>query len=168
MSIISVTAFTDGGCRGNPGGIGGWGAILINNITGTALERWGAERDTTNNRMELLAAIEALRALKQPGMRVTLHSDSQYVIKGISEWLPGWKARGWRTASKGPVLNRDLWELLDALNAAQAVNWRWVKGHAGDRGNERVDLLANQAMDALRDGRPSSGERRCVWAAPAA
>lgn len=163
MSTISVTAYTDGGCRGNPGGIGGWGAVLVNDTTGTALERWGAVRDTTNNRMELTAAIEALRALKQDRVRMTLHSDSQYVIKGISEWLPGWKARGWRTASKAPVLNRELWEELDRLAALHHVTWRWVKGHAGHRGNERVDQLANEAMDALRDGRTAHGERRTVW-----
>lgn len=162
MSTPTVTAYTDGGCRGNPG-IGGWGAILVNNRTGTALERWGAARDTTNNRMELTAAIEALSALKQEGVVLTLHSDSQYVIKGITEWLPGWKARGWRTASKALVLNRDLWEALEAQTIRHQVTWCWVKGHSGHRGNDRVDLLANEAMDALREGRPSSGERRVIW-----
>lgn len=162
MSTPTVTAYTDGGCRGNPG-IGGWGAVLVNNRTGTALERWGATRDTTNNRMELTAAIEALRALKQEGVVLTLHTDSQYVIKGITEWLPGWKARGWRTAAKAPVLNRDLWEALEAQTTRHQVTWCWVKGHSGHRGNDRVDLLANEAMDALRDGRPSDGERRVIW-----
>ena len=160
---MNVTAYTDGGCRGNPGGIGGWGAILVNEGKGHALECWGAARDTTNNRMELTAAIEALAALKKPGQHVALHSDSQYVIKGMREWIEGWKARGWKTASRQPVLNQDLWERLDRLAATHAVTWYWVKGHAGHRGNERVDALANEAMDALRDGRPSAGQRRVTW-----
>jgi ribonuclease HI len=161
--VIRVTAYTDGGCRGNPGGIGGWGAILINDDTGTALELWGSAQDTTNNRMELQAAIEALAALKQAGTSVRLHSDSQYVIKGMTEWISGWKSRGWRTASKQPVLNREYWERLDELSARHHVTWHWVKGHSGHVGNDRVDALANEAMDALRDGKVSSGERRTRW-----
>jgi len=143
--VTEVTIYTDGACRGNPGP-GGWGALLISG--GHRRELSGSESHTTNNRMELMAAIEALRALKRP-VQATLFTDSKYVATGISQWLPQWKARGWRTADKKPVKNQDLWEALDAECARHKVDWRWVKGHAGDVGNERVDQLANEAIDAL-------------------
>jgi ribonuclease HI len=136
---------TDGACRGNPGP-GGWGALLDWN--GTRKELSGAEPATTNNRMELTAAIMGLAALKRPSV-ATVQTDSQYVIKGITEWLPSWKARGWRTADKKPVKNQDLWEKLDQIAAPHTLKWQWVKGHSGDPGNERVDELANLAIDAL-------------------
>ncbi|TDQ43086.1 ribonuclease HI [Tepidicella xavieri] len=139
-----VIIYTDGACKGNPGP-GGWGALLR---SGTAeKELFGGEAETTNNRMELTAVIEALAALKRP-CRVTLYLDSEYVRKGITEWLPGWKARGWRTAARQPVKNADLWQRLDALvqGSGHQIEWRWVKGHAGDPGNERADALANRGV----------------------
>ena len=139
-----VIIYTDGACKGNPGP-GGWGALLR---SGTAeKELFGGEAETTNNRMELTAVIEALAALKRP-CRVTLFLDSEYVRKGITEWLPGWKARGWRTAARQPVKNADLWQRLDALvqGSGHQIEWRWVKGHAGDPGNERADALANRGV----------------------
>ena len=143
-----VVIFTDGACSGNPGP-GGWGAIL----TAGAHERelCGGEADTTNNRMEILAAIRALQALKRP-CRVELHTDSQYLRQGITEWLAGWKARGWRTAAKAPVKNEDLWRELDAARARHAVDWRWVKGHAGHPMNARADALARQGLAEARAG----------------
>jgi ribonuclease HI len=137
-----VVIYTDGACRGNPGP-GGWGAILM---TG-AREReiCGGEPHTTNNRMELMAAIQALEVLNRP-CRVELHTDSQYVRNGISEWLAGWKARGWRTADKSPVKNDDLWRRLDEARARHTVDWRWVKGHNGHPLNERADALARQGL----------------------
>jgi ribonuclease HI len=143
--VTEVTIYTDGACRGNPGP-GGWGVLLIagDNVREIA----GAETLTTNNRMELTAAIEALRALKRP-VRATLFTDSKYVCTGIEEWLPAWKARGWRTADRKPVKNQDLWEALDTARASHQIKWRWVRGHAGNEGNERVDQLANAAIDAL-------------------
>ncbi|MGC4028227.1 MAG: ribonuclease HI [Steroidobacteraceae bacterium] len=140
-----MTIYTDGACRGNPGP-GGWGALLIAGDTHRELS--GAEADTTNNRMELMAAIEALRALRRP-VSATLYTDSKYVCTGIQEWLPQWKQRGWKTADRKPVKNIDLWQALDAAAAPHAVRWRWVKGHAGNEGNERVDALANAAIDRL-------------------
>jgi len=141
----SITIFTDGGCRGNPGP-GGWGALLQ---TGTVeKELWGGERDTTNNRMELTAVIRALEALKRP-VAVQLHTDSQYVQKGISQWIHNWKRNGWRTADKKPVKNADLWQRLDTLSGQHDVTWIWVKGHAGHPGNERADRLANRGIDEL-------------------
>lgn len=134
-----VEIFTDGACKGNPGP-GGWGALLI--AGGHRKELFGGELNTTNNRMELKAVIEALSALKRP-CEIVLHTDSQYVQKGISEWIHGWKARGWRTAAKAPVKNVDLWQALDAAQARHQIQWRWVKGHAGHDGNERADALAN-------------------------
>jgi ribonuclease HI len=142
-----VVIYTDGACRGNPGP-GGWGAVLISGAH--EKELWGGERHTTNNRMELMAAIQALEALKR-GCRVAVYTDSQYVKRGIREWLPAWKARGWRTADKRPVKNRDLWEMLDALVARHELQWHWVKGHAGHAGNERADQLANRAIDELAE-----------------
>ncbi|HMD58975.1 MAG TPA: ribonuclease HI [Steroidobacteraceae bacterium] len=140
-----VDIYTDGACRGNPGP-GGWGALLITGEHERELS--GAEPMTTNNRMELLAVIEALRALKR-SVKARIITDSQYVRQGILEWLPAWKARGWRTAARKPVKNQDLWEQLDALAASHDLSWQWVKGHSGVPGNERVDALANAAIDAL-------------------
>jgi len=139
-----VVIYTDGACKGNPGP-GGWGAMLTSG--GTVKELFGGEMGTTNNRMEMTAVIEALAALKRP-CRVTLYLDSEYVRKGITEWIGGWKARGWRTAAKQPVKNVDLWQKLDALvtSSGHTIEWRWVKGHAGDPGNERADALANKGV----------------------
>ncbi len=140
-----ITIYTDGACKGNPGP-GGWGVLLK---SGTVeKELFGGEKATTNNRMEMTAVIEALQALKRP-CEVTLFIDSQYVLKGITEWVPGWKARGWRTASKEPVKNVELWKKLDELVATSGhkIDWRWVRGHNGDPGNERADALANLGVD---------------------
>lgn len=141
--------YTDGACRGNPGP-GGWAAVLSGGGGERVLS--GAESDTTNNRMELMGAIMALRDLPASASAV-LHTDSEYVIKGISEWLPAWKARGWKTAAKKPVKNQDLWEALDAVASGRRIEWRWVRGHAGNPGNERVDRLANQAIDRMLEGK---------------
>jgi ribonuclease HI len=143
--VSEVEIYTDGACRGNPGP-GGWGALLIAGETRRELS--GAQGTTTNNRMELTAAIEALQALKRP-VRVTLYTDSKYVCTGIEEWLPQWKQRGWKTADRKPVKNVDLWQALDAARGPHQVQWKWVKGHSGNPGNERVDQLANEAIDAL-------------------
>ncbi len=140
-----VEIYTDGACKGNPGP-GGWGALLT--FAGEEKELFGGEAQTTNNRMELTAVIEALAALNRPS-RVVLHTDSQYVQKGITEWIRGWKAKGWRTASKEPVKNVDLWKRLDELAAGHHVEWRWVKGHAGHHGNERADALANRGVASV-------------------
>jgi ribonuclease HI len=140
-----VEIFTDGACKGNPG-LGGWGALMV---TGEhKKELFGGERDTTNNRMELRAVIEALNALTRP-CEVVVHTDSQYVQKGISEWIHGWKARGWKTAAKAPVKNVDLWQALDAAQARHQIQWRWVKGHAGHAGNEAADALANRGVESV-------------------
>jgi ribonuclease HI len=145
VNADTVEIFTDGACRGNPGP-GGWGAIL--RYRGRERELSGAEAETTNNRMELTAAIEALQTLKRP-CSVELVTDSQYVKQGITAWLPGWKRRGWRAASGQPVKNQDLWEQLDALTRAHRVEWFWVRGHSGHPENERADRLANLAIDQL-------------------
>ena len=139
-----IEIYTDGACKGNPGP-GGWGALLKSD--GTQKELFGGELATTNNRMEMLAVIEALTALKRP-CQVILHVDSQYVLKGMTEWLPGWKARAWKTAAKQPLKNVDLWQRLDTLvnGVGHAVEWRWVRGHNGDPGNERADALANRGV----------------------
>lgn len=143
--LKQVEIYTDGACRGNPGP-GGWGAVL--KAGDHEKELMGAESSTTNNRMELIAAIEALRALKQP-CRVRLHTDSQYLRQGITEWINGWKSRGWQTAAKKAVKNQELWRALDEEAARHQVDWEWVRGHAGDPGNERADKLANRAIDEL-------------------
>ena len=144
--MTDVVIYTDGACKGNPGP-GGWG-VLLRSPDGSEKELFGGELETTNNRMEMTAVIEALAALKRP-CAVILHLDSQYVLKGITEWLVGWKAKGWKTASKQPVKNVDLWQRLDALVASSrhSIDWRWVKGHAGDPGNERADALANKGVE---------------------
>lgn len=138
-----ITIYTDGACRGNPGP-GGWGALLI--AGDHRKEVCGGESDTTNNRMELTAAIEALKLLKRPST-VSLYTDSVYVRSGILEWMAGWKRRGWKTAAKKPVKNRDLWQALDEAAARHEIEWHWVRGHAGDPGNERADELANLGLD---------------------
>jgi ribonuclease HI len=141
----TVEIYTDGACKGNPGP-GGWG-VLLRSPTGHEKELCGGELGTTNNRMELMAVIQALTALKRP-CHVVLYLDSEYVRKGITEWIHGWKAKGWRTASKQPVKNADLWQQLDVLvhQGEHRIDWHWVKGHAGHPGNERADALANQGV----------------------
>ncbi|GAA6140906.1 ribonuclease HI [Hydrogenophaga sp. 5NK40-0174] len=139
-----MVMYTDGACKGNPGP-GGWGVLLQSG--GHEKELWGGEAETTNNRMELMAVIEGLSALKRP-CRIDLHLDSQYVRKGITEWIHGWKAKGWKTASKQPVKNADLWRRLDELvhDGVHDIHWHWVKGHSGHPGNERADALANRGV----------------------
>lgn len=144
MKEISI--WTDGACKGNPG-IGGWGALLV--FGAHRKEIYGGELDTTNNRMEILAVIEALRLLKER-CSVHVYTDSQYVKKGMTEWITAWKERGWRTAAKKPVKNADLWQQLDELCQQHHLQWHWVKGHAGDAGNERADLLANLGVEQLQ------------------
>ena len=148
-ALSEVTIYSDGACKGNPGP-GGWGALLVSDRGGKAHEKelCGGETDTTNNRMEMLAVIEALGALKKR-CKVTVYTDSVYVQKGITEWIHGWKSRGWKTASKQPVKNEDLWKRLDTAAQAHRVEWRWVKGHAGHPGNERADALANRGVDVV-------------------
>jgi ribonuclease HI len=140
-----IDIYTDGACRGNPGP-GGWGALLM--MGEHERELHGGEPQTTNNRMELTAVIRALEALKRP-VKARIYTDSQYVRKGILEWMPNWKARGWKTADKKPVKNQDLWVALDALANTHDLEWHWVKGHSGNVGNERVDQLANRGIDEL-------------------
>jgi ribonuclease HI len=140
-----VEIHTDGACRGNPGP-GGWGAILRNGQT--EKELYGGERETTNNRMELMAAIQALEALKRP-CEVTLVTDSEYVMKGITEWLADWKRRGWKTAAKKPVKNQDLWQRLDDATRTHRIDWQWVRGHTGHPENERADQLANRGIEEM-------------------
>ncbi len=171
MSAPAVVVFTDGACSGNPGP-GGWGAVL--SYRGRTRELCGGEPLTTNNRMELMAAIQALEALKRP-VPVRVHTDSTYLKGGITQWIERWKANGWRTSRKKPVKNEDLWRRLDAALAGHTVEWRWIKGHAGDPGNERADALANQGMARFTDaakpplasaadrgarGRPAASRRR--------
>ncbi|SRR5690554_3130436 len=145
---MKVYAFTDGACKGNPG-IGGWGALL--RYKESEKELWGGETNTTNNRMELMAAIKALEALKRP-CDVVLTTDSKYVKQGINEWMAGWKKNGWRTASKSPVKNKDLWILLDEACSKHRVEWQWVKGHSGHAENERADELANRGVRDIEGG----------------
>jgi ribonuclease HI len=146
MGTAEVEIFTDGACSGNPGP-GGWGALLRFGTTERELS--GGEPQTTNNRMELLAAVEALEALKRP-CRVRLYTDSRYVHDGITGWIHGWKRNGWRTAGKAPVKNADLWQRLDAARTPHEVEWQWVKGHAGHVENERVDALARAGILQFR------------------
>ena len=142
----TVTIYTDGACKGNPGP-GGWGAWLA--YGAHEKELWGGEPLTTNNRMELTAVIQALASLKRSS-RVALYTDSEYVRNGITTWIHGWKQRGWKTADKKPVKNAELWQRLDALRNLHHVEWRWVKGHSGDPGNERADALANRGVESVR------------------
>lgn len=151
--MTEVEIYTDGACRGNPGP-GGWAALLIAGTERKELS--GAEAETTNNRMELMAAISALSALRRR-CSVKLYTDSKYVLQGLTEWLPQWKARGWKTAARAPVKNKDLWELLDTAASAQDIEWIWVKGHSGHEGNEFVDALANRAIDRMLAGAGSCG-----------
>ena len=141
-----VLIYTDGACSGNPGP-GGWGAVMLSGER--ERELWGGETATTNNRMEMMAAIQALEALKRP-CKVELHTDSQYLRTGVTEWLAAWKARGWRTAAKAPVKNEDLWRRLDEARLRHEVDWRWVKGHAGHELNERADALARKGLEEIR------------------
>lgn len=141
----AVEIYTDGACRGNPGP-GGWGVWLKSDKV--EKELFGGEKETTNNRMELMAAIQALETLNQSCV-VTLYSDSKYVLQGITEWMENWKKRGWKTAAKKPVKNEDLWRRLDTAMQRHDVDWNWVKGHSGNIGNEKADQLANQGIDAL-------------------
>ncbi len=147
-TLKKVVIYTDGACKGNPG-VGGWGAWLTTN--GHEKEIFGGEENTTNNRMELTAVIRALEALKQP-CDVTIYTDSVYVQKGMTEWLAGWKKRNWKTASKSAVKNADLWQQLDVLTGEHTLAWEWVKGHAGDIGNEKADSLANQGVEQIQLG----------------
>lgn len=141
----TIEIYTDGACRGNPGP-GGWGAVLRSGEH--VKELFGGEQDTTNNRMEMTAVVNALTALKKPS-EVTLTTDSQYVRKGITEWIHNWKKNGWKTAAKQPVKNADLWQQIDALSAEHTIRWEWVKGHSGHPENERVDALANRGIDEM-------------------
>jgi ribonuclease HI len=140
-----VIIYTDGACRGNPGP-GGWGALL--NYKGKTKELYGGEKNTTNNRMELMAVIKALEALTKPCL-VQINSDSIYVLRGITEWMSLWKKRGWKTAAKSPIKNEDLWRRLDAAITPHKVEWKWIKGHSGDKGNDRADALANLGIDSF-------------------
>ncbi len=142
--MSKIVIHTDGGCRGNPG-IGGWGVWL--RYEGKNKQLKGSELSTTNNRMELTAAIKALEAIKSKNIDIDLFTDSKYVMSGINEWIINWKSRGWKTANKKTVKNVDLWKKLDQLNNEHSVVWHWVKGHSGDEGNEMADRLANEAMD---------------------
>jgi ribonuclease HI len=144
--LKTIEIYTDGACRGNPGP-GGWGALLIAGKRTKTMH--GGDPETTNNRMELTAAIEALNALKGP-REVVLHTDSKYVMDGINEWMPNWKKRGWKTAAKKPVKNKDLWQALDEAVGRHDIEWKWVKGHDGNEGNEMADALANRGIDELR------------------
>lgn len=141
-----VEMWTDGACKGNPG-VGGWGAWLVSN--GHEKELFGGEANTTNNRMELTAVIEGLAALKRP-CNIILHVDSTYVMNGITKWIHGWKKNNWRTAGKQPVKNVELWQRLEEETARHTIDWRWVKGHSGDPGNEKADSLANQGVEQVR------------------
>ncbi|HHJ19536.1 MAG TPA: ribonuclease HI [Gammaproteobacteria bacterium] len=142
-----IEIFTDGACKGNPGP-GGWGALL--RYQGKERELLGAEAETTNNRMELMAVIRALESLKHNKYPVMLTTDSRYVMDGVTQWMSGWKKRGWKTAARQPVKNKDLWQRLDAVHQNHQVEWRWVKGHSGHLENERVDQLANDAIEQMQ------------------
>ncbi len=150
-----IDIFADGACKGNPG-TGGWGALLV--FGEQEKELCGGEFNTTNNRMELRAVIEGLNAPKRP-CEVVVYTDSQYVQKGISEWIHGWKARGWKTAAKEPVKNAELWQQLDAAQSLHKVTWRWVRGHNGHAGNERADQLANRGVELVKREAKSGASR---------
>jgi len=159
-----VIAYTDGGCRGNPG-IGAWAFLLIDCASGRALERCDGERHTTNNRMELSAVLMALRALSKAGLSVLVRSDSRYTIDCCRSWMPGWKARGWRRKG-GELKNVDLLQELDREMTRHDLSWEWIKGHSGDAGNDHVDDLLNRAMDRLAAGADAYHERRLEWSLP--
>jgi ribonuclease HI len=161
--MVDVIAFTDGGCRGNPGGVGAWAFVLIDPETRRTLERADAVQSTTNNRMELQAAIEALRAVRKQGSRILVCSDSKYLINCCTKWMNGWKAQSWQR-KESPLKNVELLQQLDILLAQHAVDWRWVPGHVGNVGNERADQLANEAMDRLVCGATPGWEQRGTWA----
>ncbi|RAU39950.1 ribonuclease HI [Pseudomonas sp. RIT411] len=152
MSDDIVEVFTDGACKGNPGP-GGWGALL--KFKGAERELWGGEANTTNNRMELMAAIQALAALKRP-CQIRLTTDSEYVMKGITQWLVNWKKRGWQTAARQPVKNAELWQALDEQVQRHQVEWCWVRGHTGHPENERADQLANRGVDEVRQAKQAA------------
>jgi ribonuclease HI len=158
---VDIVAYTDGGCRGNPGP-GAWAFALIDTATKQALERADAVRETTSNRMELTAVIEALSSLWRPRSRVLILSDSRYVVNCGAQWIAGWKRSGWRRKD-GPLKNVDLLRRLDELATSHEIEWKWVPGHAGEFGNERVDAAANQAMDRLAACESTSWERRLSW-----
>ena len=149
MTNEIVEIFTDGACKGNPG-VGGWGALL--RTKGKEREMYGGESHTTNNRMELMGAIAALEVLSRP-CHIRLHTDSKYVQQGISEWVHGWKQRGWKTSSKQPVKNEDLWRRLDEAVSRHKIEWIWIKGHAGHVENERADQLANRGVEDILNGK---------------
>jgi len=159
--VPDIIAYTDGGCRGNPG-VGAWAFVLIHRATGRALERADATAQTTSNRMELQAVLEALSAVKRSRSGVLLVSDSKYVINCGSQWLAGWKRRGWQRAD-GPLKNLDLLQRLDLALAAHQIEWRWVPGHSGEAGNERVDRLVNEAMDRLMQRADTRWDHRRMW-----
>lgn len=144
-----IKIYTDGACKGNPG-IGGWGALLVHNEQ--SIEIFDGELETTNNRMELMAVIEALNHAASMNDDVQIYTDSSYVQKGIQEWIHNWKKNGWRSSNKKPVKNQDLWQKLDTLNSSLKVDWFWVKGHAGHPGNERADFLANEGVKKIQQG----------------
>jgi ribonuclease HI len=144
-----IKIYTDGACKGNPG-IGGWGALLVHNEQ--SIEIFDGELETTNNRMELMAVIEALNHASSMNDDVQIYTDSSYVQKGIQEWIHNWKKNGWRSSNKKPVKNQDLWQELDTLNSSLNVEWFWVKGHAGHPGNERADFLANEGVKKIQQG----------------
>ena len=159
--MCRIVAYTDGGCRGNPG-IGAWAFALVDVATKRALERADAVRETTSNRMELTAVIEALSALRRPRSRVLVLSDSRYVVNCGGRWIAGWKRRGWERKD-GPLKNVDLLRQLDELATSHEIEWKWVPGHAGEFGNERVDALANQAMDRLMASETTRWDQRLAW-----
>ena len=144
-----IKIYTDGACKGNPG-IGGWGALLVHNEQ--SIEIFDGELETTNNRMELMAVIQALKHATSIKDDVQIYTDSSYVQKGIQEWIHNWKMNGWRSSNKKPVKNQDLWQRLDRLNSSLNVDWFWVKGHAGHPGNERADFLANEGVKKIQQG----------------
>jgi ribonuclease HI len=162
--MSDLVAFTDGGCRGNPG-VGAWAFVLVEAKTRKALERAGGEENTTNNRMEMWAAIAALSAIKRPAARVLLVSDSKYLIGCCTQWMAGWKAKGWKRKGD-PLKNVDLLQKLDALLTGRHVEFRWVAGHSGHVGNEHVDQLGNEAMDRIQMGQSAEHERRFDWTGP--
>jgi len=163
-SMTDLVAFTDGGCRGNPG-VGAWAFLLVEGKTRKALERAGGEQATTNNRMEMWAAIAALEAIKKPGVRLLLVTDSKYLIGCCTQWMAGWKAKGWKRKGD-PLKNVDLLQKLDSLLTGKHVEFRWVAGHSGHAGNEHVDQLGNEAMDRIQVGQSPDHERRFEWKGP--